>query len=207
MAALCFISKSLNLKGNIMIYRNGLIITVLIILQGCSAALVPYTNDPDKKLSYAYSMMNQNRVHPAERLGKESLNDFSELNDEFGMAESHVFLASLYKQYANASNPKFHENFPNYNPENGKSIFHANKAIDLFSKLNQLTQVSKTQFVLANFYIGQESKEKGCNLYDQSIANYQKGIALDPNTGFAISNPNFKDFPGMVSAFKADYCK
>ena len=187
--------------------RIGLFVSILIILQGCSAALVPYTSDPDKKLSYAYSLMNQDRVHPAERLGMESLKEFSELNNEFGMAESHVFLASLYKQYANASNPKFHENFPDYDPKNGKAILHANKAIGLFSKLNQLTQVSKAQFVLANFYLGQDSKNRGCKLYDASIMNYKKGIALDPNTGFAINNPNFKNFPEMVARFKLDHCK
>ncbi|MGR6874964.1 hypothetical protein ACU6U9_22370 [Pseudomonas sp. HK3] len=186
--------------------RIGLITAALIILQGCSAALVPYTSDPDKKLSYAYSLMNQGRIHPAERLGKESLNDFTELNNEFGMAESHVFLASLYKGTANATNPKFHVKFPDHDPKNGKAILHATKAIELFTKLNKLMQVSKTQFVLANFYLGQELKEKGCNLYDASIINYNKGVALDPNTGFAINNPNFKNFPDMVAAFKLDYC-
>jgi tetratricopeptide (TPR) repeat protein len=184
----------------------GLVAVAIIVLQGCAAALVPYTSDPDKKLSYAYSLMNQGRIHPAERLGKESLNDFTELKDEFGMAESHVFLASLYKGTANATNPKFHVKFPDHDPKNGKVILHGTKAIELFIILNDFTQVSKTQFVLANFYLGQDLKEEGCNLYDESINNYNKGIALDPSTGFVISNPNFKNFPDMVEAFKLDHC-
>lgn len=188
-------------------FRIGLIVTILLILQGCSAALVPYTSDPDKKLSYAYSLMNQERIHPAERLGKEALNDFSELNNEFGMAESHVFLASLYKGTASATNPKFHVKFPDHDPKNGKAILHAEKAIELFEKLNELTQVSKTQFVLANFYIVQESKDEGCKLYEASLANYKKGIDINPNTGFHINNPNYKDFPEMVLDFKLGYCK
>jgi tetratricopeptide (TPR) repeat protein len=186
--------------------RIGIITTVLVILQGCSAALVPYTSDPDQKLSYAYSLSNQGRIHPAKRLGEEALADYSEYNNEFGMAESHVFLAGLYKANANATNPKFYVNQPDYDPKNGKAVFHANKAIELFSKLNELTSVAKTQFVLANFYLGQGSKDKGCNLYDSSLDNYEKGIAINPKSLFVINNPNFKNFPDMVSRFRLDHC-
>lgn len=121
------------------------------------------------------------------------------------MAESHIFLASLYKQFANASNPKFFENSPDYDPKNGQVIFHANQAIDIFLNINQFTQVAKAQFVLASFYLSQNKKQDGCDLYDQSMVNYKKGIKLNPNLGFTIYN--FKDFPEMVATFKRDHCE
>jgi len=183
-----------------------LISLFLIFLQGCSAALVPYTSDPNKKLSYAYSLLNQDRPFPAERLGKESLKDFTDLNDKYGMAEAHTFMASLYKQYSIVKNPRFHVSYPDFDPKNGKVFFHAHKAIDLFLELDQRTQISKVQFVLANFYLVLNNTIKGCELYDQSIVNYQKGISKDPTTGFAISD-NFRNFPEMVAAFKHDHCK
>ena len=187
--------------------KIGLVCAIIIILQGCSAALVPYTSNPNQKLSYAYSLLNQERILPATNLGKEALKGFSEINNEFGMAESHFFLLNIYKRTAKATNQKFHVKFPDHDPKNGKAILHGKKAIKLFKKLNELTQVSKSQFALANFYLGHNEKVKGCNLYDASSESYKKGVELKPDSGFKILNPNFNTFPDMVASFKLDKCQ
>lgn len=190
-----------------MLFRMGLFISLFSLLVGCSAALVPYSDDPNKKLSQAYYLMNQDRVYPARRLGEQALEGFTELGDKFGMAEAHVFLASLYKKHAVPNNPDFHNVAPDFDPKNGKAVFHAESSIDLFSHSKHLTQVAKAEFVLANFYVTTNNQNKACPLYDKSLINYEKGIKLESESGFDINNPHYDSFPSMVKAFKQNHCQ
>ena len=189
-----------------MLVRVCLLVSVFSFLVGCSSALTPYTDNPDQKLSYAYYLMNQDRVYSAQRLGEEALEDFTALNDKFGMAESHIFLSSLYKKHANPTNLNFHSVAPDFDPKKGKAIFHAEHSIKLFSQLEHLTQVAKAEFVLANFYISTNKITQGCEFYDKSLISYDKGLALEPDSGFEINNPHYDNFPEMVKAFRADHC-
>ena len=189
-----------------MLFRLGSIISLISLLWGCAAALVPYTDNPNEKLTHAYYLMSQDRVYPAKKLGEEALEGFTEINDKFGMAESHIFLSSLCKKHTNPTNPNFHSVAPDFDPKKGKAIFHAEHSIKLFSQLKHLTQMAKAEFVLANFYITTNKITQGCELYNKSLVNYEKGLALEPESGFEINNPHYDNFTEMVKAFKADHC-
>ncbi len=181
-----------------------LISSLLLLLLGCAAAGVPYTNDPTQKLVYAYSLMNQGRALPAERLGKEALDSFKEANNQFGEAEAHIFLGQLYKHNSYRAFSEHFKKNGDYDPTNGKSIAHTAQAIEIYEALENHMQLAKAKFALANTYISTKP-EKSCKLYDESLREYEKGKAKNPNQDFTI-NPAYKSFEDMVSGFKSEYC-
>lgn len=174
---------------------KNLFLNILALLTlGCVAAGVPYTEDPYKKISYAYELMNQGRYIPSEKLGHEALAKFTEQGNRTGIAEAHILLGQLYKH-------------PAYSvpPASDKSALHSQQALDIFVELGNFAQATKAQFAIANAYI-ERDKERGCSAYDDSLKLYEKGKKINPGESFQI-NPNFKDFPDMVKAFKDEYCK
>ena len=71
------------------------LIVILMMLSGCSAALVPYTNDPYTKLHYACELIDLGRAIPAEKLTNEALEDFKKKGDKSGEAEAYFLLGNL----------------------------------------------------------------------------------------------------------------
>jgi len=185
-------------------YKGMLLGIVILSLVGCSAAGVVHTNDPYKKIDQAYSLMNQGRAIPAERLAKEALSDFTKSNDKFGIAEAHVFFGQFYKHKTYRSYASYYKEGNEYDPTSGKSISHSAKAADVYIGIGNYTQAAKAQFALANAYLD-SNKQKSCELYDESLESYNKGKKLNPRERFNF-NPNFKSYEELVNAFKSKYC-
>ena len=175
-----------------MVKKLALIFIPVFIL-GCAAAGVPYTEDPNEKINYGYALLNQGRAIPAEKMGKEALEKFTEQDNRFGVAEAHIFLGQLYKHPAYSSPPS-----------SEKSVNHSQQALNIFSEMGNYAQATKAQFAIANAYI-ESNKEKGCEAYDASLELYEKGKKLNPGESFQISS-SYRSFPEMVKAFKNQFC-
>ena len=170
--------------------KNILYLIVSSALLGCSAAGVLATNDPYEKLNNSYTMLNQGRLIPAEKLGKEALQQFKVSNDIFGQGEAHTALGAVYK----SSNKPI------------KSISHFEKAISSFTSLNDFANTSKAKFGLANAYAINNQPVEQCKLYNESLLDYKKGLETNPNMKFQF-NPNYSSFEAMVNSFIGEYCK
>ena len=175
-----------------------------LVLFGCSAAGVPYTSDPNKKLDYAYALTHQHRGLPAEKLGKEALLSFEKKNDKYGAAEANVFLGQYYKSDLYRANASFYKRYNEYDETNGKSISYLGRAVSEFLEINNYMQASKSTFALANAY-GKSDKDKVCELYDRSLELFAKGKIHNPRETFSFSS-HFKSFEDMVFVFKGKYC-
>jgi len=185
-------------------YRLLFLSCCLTILSGCAAFGVPYTSDPLTKLSYSYTLMNQGRPLPAEKLANEALESFTKDGNTFGMADVHIFFGQLYKHSSYRSFSKYYEEQGEYDPTNGKAIFHSQEAVELFESIGNFTQTAKAKFALANAYLG-SNNEKACLLYDETLEAYEKGKTVNPGDSFQF-NQYYKTFEGLVEAFKGEYC-
>ena len=172
--------------------RTLIIFSLTYILLGCSAAGVVYTADPYKKVNDSYIMMNQGRPIPAERFAKEALVEFTSKNDHFGKGEAHIALGLLYKT--------------SMMKKQSKSISHFKKAIEEFTSANNIANTAKAKFGLANAYAGDNQNDKQCEMYNESLKDYELSIEQNPNTQFKF-NPAFSSFGEMVKAFTKEYCK
>ena len=74
-----------------------------ILIIGCSAALVPYTSNPEKKLGQSYTLVDLGRPIPAEKLITETLEIYTEQGDELGMAEAYHSFGNLQYSAFNSS--------------------------------------------------------------------------------------------------------
>ena len=141
--------------------KRVIISIISIFVLGCSAAGVPYTSDPMKKVSQAYQLMNTDlRGIAAERLGLQALADFEKSNDAYGIAEAHTFLGLFYKNKSYRDHKDFYIKHDEYDPTSAKSIKHFELAVDAFEKDGDYWGVSKAYFSMGNAYLVDEDQIK-----------------------------------------------
>tara|TARA_R110002167_G_scaffold26214_4_gene90407 strand:+ start:673 stop:1695 length:1023 start_codon:yes stop_codon:yes gene_type:complete len=185
--------------------KKILLLSVIVaFLNGCAAALVPYTSDPNQKLKNSYALLSTGRAIPAEKFAKEALETFKSENNFKGMAEAHVFLGQFYQSPTYRRYAKFYKNHDSYDSTNGKSIHHSQLAVDIYSQIKNHTQKAKAISVLATAYIT-ENRVKTCALFDQSIDAYEIGKVETPLESFEYNN-YYESFNGLIEAFKEEYC-
>ncbi len=81
-------------------------ITIFTLILGCAAAGVPYTSDPDKKISYAYQLMSTNRYIPAKKLLDEAVEIYEKNKDIKGQVEANFAYGNYYKQVSDWTSAK-----------------------------------------------------------------------------------------------------
>jgi tetratricopeptide (TPR) repeat protein len=134
----------------------------IFFLTGCSAFLVPETNDPNEKLGQAFQLWKTGRPIPAERIAIEALDIFKQSNDVKGVAETEDFLGAFYKQKSGWGNVS-KEEFIN------KALFHLNNALDAYTKMEEFKQVSRVTFEIGQAYRGLEKMDVACDYYRKSL--------------------------------------
>ncbi|WP_394131476.1 hypothetical protein [Shewanella maritima] len=184
-----------------------LIAIIAVMLLGCSAAGVPYTSNPNTKLSYAYQLKNtEGRGLAAEKLGLEALSSFKAQNDNYGVAEAHIFLGLFYKNSAYRYHKEFYISQGEYDPTASKSISHLQKAKDAFILEGDYWGVSKALFVMGNSYASDNDYINSCKYFKESLKVYKS----DKNifTGRVHPhNPKYESFESMVTEFKDYACQ
>ncbi|MBO2675939.1 hypothetical protein I6M53_14965 [Shewanella algae] len=178
-----------------------------LILLGCSAAGVPYTNDPMTKLGYAYQLMRiQDRGIAAEKLGVEALADFEESKDLYGLAEAHTFLGLFYKSRSYRDRKDFYEKYSEYDPTASKSIKHFELAAKAFEQDGDYWGVSKALFSMGNAYLTDNDKAHGCEKLNESLEIYKSDKNVFKGRVHP-HNPAFESFDAMIEAFIEKYCE
>ncbi len=177
----------------------------LVLIAGCSAALVPYTSDPGKKIDQAYALTSEGRAIPAERLGKEALAEFERKQNVFGQAEAHHFLGAFYKSAAYREYKKYFSEYAGaYDPTQKTSRIHFEKAAMLFRQDGDLWGESKSLFEVANTYQVDGDSNTACMFYNRALRSYESKENVFKGR-IHTQNPNFKDMAEMIRAFMKRY--
>lgn len=185
------------------------IYTIIVTLLGCSAAGVPYTSNPYKKISYSHQLMHiEGRGIAAEKLGLEALKEFEKRNDPMGLAESHFFLGQYYKNPSYRLHKNFYEKYREYDPTAEKSISHFRVAKSNYLKAGDYWGASKALFGMANAYATNSDYKSACDKYDESLEMYRSDKNKSKEMGIRHPfNQNFTKYDKMIEAFKDQNCK
>lgn len=167
--------------------------SLVVFTTSCAGIGIPDSSDPHRKLQYAYGAMNQGRYIPANRLIVEAIEKFKERNDKPGLAEAYATYGNYHK-YAFTVKPLTKA------PNPQESVKYFEEAIKLYSEIGDKNGVAKCHMGIGDA-LNDVDKKTSCQHYDLAIQNYDEN-----GTKFFI-NPQFKNFPEMVRAFKAALCK
>jgi hypothetical protein len=161
---------------------------LLIVLAGCSAAFVPYTSDPAKKLSYAYQLVRyQGRPLPAEGLIWDSIEIYTKDRNEKGLMEAYWMYGIFFQSKAVEDYQKIYEQHgfrdktANYKNRYEKSIEYLNMSEVVATKRRDLNMI-------ANIYYN-KSFAYGLN-GDMNQACKELASSLEINTKYHNENPS-----------------
>jgi hypothetical protein len=176
---------------------------IVLLLTGCSAAGVPYTNDPRLKLVDAYELERIGRAAPAQQLALEALEIYKKKGNKRGEADVYNFFGGFYRgrAYRNFGEKVLLKNNRPYDPTNNTSIMYYQKAINIWWELYDLKGVAKSTLELGVTY-GMDGKHtEECAAYRESLVAYEKGKSLPTIQEFEILNKSFRNFEDMANAF------
>jgi tetratricopeptide (TPR) repeat protein len=165
-----------------------LLVSSIIQLAGCAAALVPASSDPARKLGWAGELIDkQNRPLPAEQLIRDAIQIYESKSDEKG-------LAAAYRQYGIFFRSDAVQRFAAHYRKNGfldQTVSYDqrfDKAIEYFLKARPFYEKSKTYDLLSNIdlnlawaYEGKGEQPLACQSLDSSLANNLRFTSTDPD--------------------------
>ena len=183
------------------IVRYYIILTFFILfIQGCSAAFVPYINDPKEKIEWSIHLTSVNRPLAARRI---LLGTFDKIDNN-----NLELLASYYraKAYLIASNDnQIHRNNTaswteniDGNTNEAEELYF--KAISLFVEVEQLYEASNTSYLLSFFYKNKKNVRKQCHALKESLRLHLLGKENDPKKAEEVKTTyNTKSFEEFLN--------
>jgi tetratricopeptide (TPR) repeat protein len=157
--------------------KTSVLLIILLLIVGCSAALVPYTSDPSKKIDQAYALMDSGRPLPAEKLIDDALEIYQKEGNELGIAEVYHTYGNLYKTGIYYSSSRVSERRVKTKEE---AVGYFQKAVDLYLNHNDFIGAAKCQFGIGQVYWVVGKKTEACAALDDSLASYNKAKERDP---------------------------
>jgi tetratricopeptide (TPR) repeat protein len=162
----------------------------VLTLTACSAALVPYTSDPNQKVAQAKWLFEEkHRAIPAEKLLNEAKAIYLEKNDEAGLAELNRVYGLFLNSYAvERWQEKYKENGfiePEVTFEN-----RFTKSIEYFEKAEVFHTKNENYGELTNIYLRMGFTYSNAGNVDQACSKLDKSIV--ENTKFMERNPDAK---------------
>jgi tetratricopeptide (TPR) repeat protein len=186
----------------------------LLLMAGCSAMLVPSTDDPAAKLKWAQELVeNQGRPIPAEQLIREAIEIYQGQKNEIGLAMAYRVYGLFFKAPAIVRDQIFYK-------EHGfldKSAHYETRlqtALEYFDKSRTLLE-SKTDIgMLANIYlqIGLTHQLMGqtdaaCSAFDKSLKVYKGMMTQDLQTKVVLPKDYTSFESGMLDIKRRAGCK
>ena len=191
--------------------KNIFILNVLLILTACSAAGVPYTNDPFQKLQYATELYDKyNRPLPAQRMIFEALETFKQNNNEFGIAKAYRTYAFFLQSPAVGKfepayrKSGFKDKTVNFDNRYKKAIEYFEKTASIYKKLAKYDQLSNIYLSMSsNYFLVQNNNLKACNYLDKSLNSHLNHKKNNPDDK-VFTHSKFKTFSGYIKAVKIE---
>lgn len=178
------------------------------ILCGCAAAMVPSSNDPERKLGWATVLMDeQDRPLPAERLIREAIEIYKAQNNEKGLAEGYrkygIFFRSdaVKKSERHYREEGFLDKTVTFDQRLDKSIEYLSKSRAFYAKTNAYDVLSNIDLNLAWVYEEKGQQELACKALDSSLASNVRFKAANPDAKFKMAS-NYKSFADVIAREK-----
>ena len=173
----------------------------LSTLLGCTAIGIPVTSDPDKKLEYAYQLMDRRRFLAAEGLIQESLDIYRQQGNEVGVADAYHAFGNLYKNGGYIDNyVRKSARFGTVGEAYAKSIDNFTRGKILFEKHDDYADASKCLVGIGNAYSLLGEKAKACESYAEALRSFDKARQKDPSVRLRILT-GYPDAPTLINAF------
>ena len=156
---------------------------------------VPATDDPNKKLDQAYELIqHQERPLPAEKLIRESIENFERENDLKGLAKAYWTYGVFFQSNAvNKLSQTYKKNGFLLNSATYENRYEI--AIQFFNKAESIAKKDKDYEFLANISWNKASNYEMRGNLDQACKEYRR--SLESNRKRNIENPDSDYFiPG-----------
>jgi len=172
-------------------YINHLALFALfvLILSGCAAIGVPHTNDPAKKIGYAYQLFDkQQRPLPAEKLIREAIDILKTQNNCYGLSEAYRAYGFFFRS---AAVEKYHKHYKangfmepgaTFDNRHEYSIKYFEKAGAIYLENNAYDKLTNIYLNMAFTYEFAKNNAKACEFYKKSLSSNKKYDELNPDS-------------------------
>lgn len=166
------------------------------LLFGCAAALVPYTNSPEKKLAYAGDLLDLGRAIPAEKLIQEAIDIYSKQGDQLSLANAYRVYGIFYGHKTYQNYKWLWEKQGNYDSERTKPSEYFLKAIEIFEKNDKYDELSNLEYRLAIEYHIRGLDPVACDSLDSSLNYHRKNKEKYPDREYILPDgcASFDDY-------------
>lgn len=187
-------------------FQHLTLITICIfILIGCAAVGVPQTNDPAKKIGYAYQLFDkQQRPLPAEKLIREAIDIFKTQNNSYGLSEAYRAYGFFFRSAAVEKYQKHYK--ANGFMEPGATFENRYKySIKYFEKAGAINLGNNEYDKLTNIYLNMaftyefaKNNLKACEYYKKSLSSNKKYEEENPDSTMNLPE-GFSSYEEYVS--------
>jgi hypothetical protein len=177
--------------------------SIAAFLFACSAAMVPYTSDPERKLGWAKELYkNQNRPIPADRLINEAIEIYQERGDQLGLAKAY----SVYGTFLQS--PAYHNNKVLNQREDSvrwkdRATKYFQQALEIFLTKQEYFDASNAVLNLGILQMNRDYSADVCRLFDQSLQLHQQARQKNANEMFYLP-PGVSSFANGIDQLKKE---
>jgi len=175
---------------------------------GCSAAMVPYTRDPQKKLANAKDLFEyQDRPLPAERFIREAIDDFKKANDDIGLADAYRLYGFFFQSEAvgrwgsHYRRQGFLDKSATFEGRKNKTLEYFEEARALYSDHHVYDRLSNVDLHMGFAYERVGQRLPACKAYDRALEDYKNNTEANPGAKPTIPD-GFSSFTDFLNAQK-----
>ena len=193
--------------------QKVLILILCILISGCAAMGVPYTSNPDTKLQYAASLLEDwgplHRPLPAEPLIWEAIEIYKKKGNELGLAEGYkIYAFFLYseavenweKHYRKSG---FMDKTATFDNRRQKALEYYEMAKNIYIKNNKYDRATGIYFVIGTMHLYEKRKEEACDAYNKSWESHLRFREDDPEATVKMPS-GFANFEEYMEAVKKE---
>jgi len=187
---------------------KGLGVISLSLIIGCSAAMVPYTKDPQKKLANAKDLFDfQDRPLPAERLLVEAITSFKKSKDDVGLADAYrlygfFFQSEAVERWEHVYRRQgFLDKTATFEGRKNKALQYFEEARALYSEHHVYDRMTNVDLNLGFAYERNRQWPEACKEFDRAREDYNKNVQDHPNSKPTVPE-GFSNFHEFIIAQK-----
>jgi len=185
-------------------------ILFLLILSGCSAALVSYSSNPYQLLHNASALLDLERPTPAEHLITQALELCEKTPDPLCLAEGYRAYGNFFMSAAlngqwkgHYINNGFRDIDASYDKRYIKAIEYFDKALPIFLNSKKYDSVTNVKLNTGFGYQANGETAKACNAFDASLTANNENLRLNPTAKIAIP-ATYSSYGHYIAAVKLD---
>lgn len=201
--------------------RRLWLLGIVILLTGCAGAMVPATDDPQKKIHQAYQLLSVYRYVPARKLIDEAAHIYRDRGDLGGVAYAFTASTDYYRYTTSPAYKKYYENYvsslapttpidladvlgpplaPTTMEESKKAVEAYDRAITAAVSKSNHFEASNLYYRLFIHFARDWNTVEGCNALTESVKQHDLGKAADPESTVSYDTAHYASFQAQIAA-------